>query len=288
MMPTPVALVTRHRSKRAETGGLVRERPEVAEDPRSGVALHDAVAEDAVDEPLARLVGFEVHARFGRGAVRVAEGAALDEEVLGGDDAQALAAVVVAHAVADQNVAAVGLLGIGVADVDAVAATVAKGEAEDLHIRATAEGQGHAPLALGVLGLAHPEGRAVAAECDVALAVGAEEAVARARERALARRDDDTLFEHDLLVALEGDGFDDPVGSNVRDDDPASPGADGALKGRGRVDRVEPPPCGVGNVPHARLDLADGYRVGRRGRPNRHEHQQRCHAVDHAKHLLEE
>ena len=72
--------------------------------PPAGVVLRDAVAHRAADQPLAGHVGLEVNARRRGRARGVRQHATLDQQVLGGDDADSLAVVLVANDITDVDV----------------------------------------------------------------------------------------------------------------------------------------------------------------------------------------
>ena len=80
-----------------------------------------------------RVVGLKVDAGLRRRAARVGENAILDEEVFRADDADALAVVIVANDIADDNILAPGQV-FRAADIDAVAAGRLNAQALDEHI----------------------------------------------------------------------------------------------------------------------------------------------------------
>jgi hypothetical protein len=229
----------------------------------TGVVFGHAVAHDAVDDFLVGIVGLEVNAGLGGGAGRVAHDCVLDQQVLGGDDANALAVVLVADDVLDEDVL-VGDPGLAAAQVDAVAAAFSEGEAQDLHVGAAMELHDVTPfgaLVAGgvvVIGAAHAQRGAIAAEGDILDHPAAEKRVIAALELVGLGEDLDALLEGDLLVADELDRGDDPGLPDVVHGQLRHAGVDGGLQARGGVSGVEAPPGGL-----RFLELAGGDVINR-------------------------
>jgi len=69
------------------------------------------------------------------------------------------------------------------------------------------------------------------------------------------------LLEHDLLVASQRDGRDNPRLAHVLHDQAFGAGVDSRLQRLGRVDGIESPPRRLGLRHLARFDFGDGPRV---------------------------
>ena len=78
-------------------------------DPVAAVVGDGQVGELDVFQPVVAIIGFEIYARGGRGAVRVGKGRILDAEPNDTNHTHALAIVVVADHVLDEHVLAVAL-----------------------------------------------------------------------------------------------------------------------------------------------------------------------------------
>ena len=252
----------------ADVDGLAR-RVELARPGGVAGALvvdGEAVAHHAVLQHLGGVVGLEVDAGRGRRAERLAHDGVLDEEVLGGDHADALAVVAVAEHVADHHVH-VAAHGAAAAEVDAVAAGVREREALDAHVAAAEDAEGMAPFGLlvgrlHVVLVPHAQRRAVAHDVDVRATEERQQARALGAELAGLRLDFGAGFEDELQVRRALEGRDDPGRRHLVDDEPRDAGRERGLERRGGVGGVESPPGGARLRAGAGADLRDEIGTG--------------------------
>ena len=235
------------------------------------IVLGQAVAHDAVLEPLAGMVRLEIDAGRGRRAGRVAHHRVLDQQVFGGDHADALAVVAVADHIADQDVA-VGPGGLEAAEVDAVAAALGEREADDPDVGAALDRERVAPFGahIGrgvVIGAAHAQRRARPAQRDVGDAREGEQGVGLAGEGVFFGQHLGAGFEDDLLIAHAGQPVGDPRRAHVVDNQARHARPDRGLQGGGRLVRVKAPPRGARLFERAVHNPRDLFRVrGERAR----------------------
>ena len=174
------------------------------------------------------MVGLEVDACRRRRSERPAHDCVLDEEVLGGDHADALSVVAVAEDVADRHVH-VAVRRAVAAEVDAVAAGVRERESLDEHVAAAADAEGVSPFGLlvgrlHVVLVPHSQRRAVAHDVDVSAAGEGEKARALRTELAGLRLDLDAGLEDELQVRRALERGDDPGRGHLVDYEPRDAG----------------------------------------------------------------